>query len=241
MNMEKMRRSLESAGLNLFSILESGTLNEPGIPDNSESLLLIGSAGAELWDKMPDSFLVRENPIDEYSHQSVVEILQRELPAEDWSILFPALSVSDPLPSLQKLGEIAGWHNPSPLGLGINHQFGLWFAYRAVVSVARPLTVSVQAERTSPCLSCVEKPCVSGCPASAIAFGRHPDLQSCVGYRAEIGSPCADTCLSRLSCPVAAQWQYSQEQLSYFYRRSLPTLVNWVTQQNGPGQDSVQE
>ncbi len=236
MNTEKMRRSLESAGLNLFSILASATIDEPGVPDNSESLLLIGSAGVDLWKKMPVSFLDRENPIDEYSRQRVAEILQRELPGEDCRILFPAASLSDPLPSLQKLGEIAGWHSPSPLGLGINEQFGLWFAYRAVVSVARPLTASRLDERPSPCVSCVEKPCVSSCPASAITFGRHPDLKSCVQFRAKSASPCAERCLSRLGCPVATQWRYSQEQLSYFYRRSLPTLVKWVAQESEPGQ-----
>lgn len=227
MIVEKMRLNLESAGFNLFSVLESSALVGELLPDNCQSIILIGNAGTKLWERLPAHFLDREHPIDDYSRETIDEILQQTLPAQSHQFLFPAVEPDLP-PPLQKLGEIAGWHNPSPLGQGINRKYGLWFAYRAVVAVNFSLSATKFDRHPSPCLTCSGTPCVAGCPASALAVGRNPELRSCVKFRSQTGSPCEESCLARLSCPVASQWRYSDEQLSYHYRRSLPSLLKWV-------------
>lgn len=230
-NVEKIRKLLASAGFNLFSVLNSGLIDGQALPAGCQSILLIGNAGDDLWQQMPDNYLQRDNPVDDYSRETISNVLLQELPAAHFSFLFPG---DDPaaVPSLQKLGEIAGWHNPSPLGLGINQRHGVWFGYRAVVAVSAALAGDVFARQPSPCLTCSDTPCVSACPASALAPDRHPDLVSCVQFRMQHASPCAQTCLARLSCPVATRWRYSDAQLSYYYQHSLAALIKWVSQES---------
>ena len=194
------------------------------------TILLIGNAGKKLWQTMPAAYLQREHPVDEYSIDSVRRVLDQFLPADGWQFLFPQVQPGMEI-SLQELGRLAGWHNPSPLGIGINHRHGLWFAYRAVLAIESEITGYERLDpefSESPCLSCDAKPCLTRCPAQALGSGSHPDLSACVSYRVQPASDCASTCLARTGCPVAPQFQYSDDQIAYFYDRSLESVKQWV-------------
>lgn len=220
---------LLSVGLNLLSVLDRASLGAVPVADNWRSLILIGNSGRQMWQQMPAAYRNRKNPVDEYAHDTVHAVMSAHLPEHDWQILFPADDIStDESPPLQQLGALAGWHHPSPLGTGINSKSGLWFAYRAVVGVGSELTASDIAETESPCVSCVDQPCVQACPAAAIDYRKMPDMRACATYRLQPLSPCADSCLARLACPVAVDNQYSKAQLAHHYRRSLPSLRAWL-------------
>lgn len=230
---ENFRKSLESAGFNLLSVLDPSKVDDSSLPVTCKSLLVIGSAGAHLWQKMPSSYLKRENPVDEYSAELIENLMSQLIPGEEWSLLYPAKSAEAPMPNLQRLGRLAGWHNDSPLGNGISQVYGLWFAYRAVVALSKPLAPSVRQIGESPCVSCSGTPCISACPAAALSVGNVPNLESCVQYRTTVESPCAENCLARVSCPVGAEWRYTDDQINYFYGRSLLSLREWVGKTKG--------
>lgn len=227
MSAEKLTFRLAVAGLNLLSVLDARKSGVTGIADNMKSLLLIGNSGPTLWQVMPANYLQRQHPVDEYTAETLQQLFPAELPDVHWQVLFPALADAH-VPNLQQLGQLAGWHHPSPLGNGINRLCGLWFAYRAVVVVDRWLPPSKPLVGDSPCLSCVNTPCIAACPASALVVGQIPRLVACVKYRSEPRSACAQTCLARLACPVATECRYTEDQTSYFYQRSLPSLQQWV-------------
>jgi epoxyqueuosine reductase len=127
---------------------------------------------------------------------------------------------------LQQLGELAGWSHPSPLGQGINPTYGVWFAYRAVFLTTAELPLTGGAPRPSPCDACLDKPCLSACPAGAVQPARF-DIDGCANYRLQPASPCADRCLARMACPYFPEHRYSLEQIRYHYGRSLETLAAW--------------
>ena len=106
----------------------------------------------------------------------------------------------------------------SPLGLLIHPLYGLWHAYRAVMITQYPLTkIEDDKSITSPCASCVEKPCISACPAKAVGDESAFSYQQCQAYlRAETTSFCVKQhCLSRQACPVGKKHQYHKAHLQF--------------------------
>lgn len=243
---DRLTEQLSHRGLNLCAPISRSVLAdsmpEMVLPDHIRYLLLIGSAGSDLWQSVPPGYFDREHPIDEYSTDCVAQALTEcspdgsgsgaNWPDRNWNILFPGkfdLGIS-----LQELGALVGWHHPSPLGIGINTHHGLWFAYRAVVAIEFDLreiadALSDLADADSPCLSCDARPCLSSCPADALEFAYTPDLSACVTHRLQPASGCASTCVARLVCPVAPRFKYADEQMAYFYNRSLESAKRWVT------------
>ena len=143
---------------------------------------------------------------------------------------------------LQKLGQLAGWHQPSPLGTGIHPHWGLWYAYRALLWLPLQKSGEPRAEaqviarpETDICATCVSKACVSTCPGNALTYGSAPDMSACAGYRMKAGSSCADRCLARQACPVNTQQQYPREQVSYHYRKALASLQAYFGDGNSVG------
>jgi len=250
---ESVRARLAASGLQLyacFSLAELIRLGVPGLEllcadlagdaDGTQgpSLVLVGNQGPALWQACQQSpFRNAEDPVDEFSYAVVYETLREYYPAIALRVLYPLLGrpgqpETCAIP-LQKLGQLAGWHQRSPLGIGINAHAGLWFAYRVLVLVEadwRPTPVPPAVPPTGPdiCASCASQACVSACPASVLAVGEAPDLRACAGYRLTVDSHCAATCVARYACPVATGQQYSAAQTAHHYTRVLAALRCWV-------------
>ncbi len=236
-NLDVLKVELDALGLNLFSVFSARMLatSVPGLslPENTQSLLLIGNTGPLMWKLMPQRYFEQKHPVDQYATDCVTRMLSAKCSDQRWSLLFP--NNTDVNVPLQTLGALAGWHCPSPLGIGINPRHGLWFAYRAVVAIdsefdesdltANDIAVS---ESESPCLSCPDKPCLSACPADAVSISTSPNMKACVAYRCEPQSSCASSCLARLACPIASEHRYTEEQIAFHYDRSLLSARQWV-------------
>lgn len=219
----------------------------PGGGPDARYLLLVGNGGGRLWQTMREkSALAGADPVDRYSQRQVIDCLNRHVHGGRWWLLFPVpgrlpeageknrhttradadppasdsriLNLSTPLP-LQRLGQIAGWHSPSPLGLGINTEFGLWSAYRAVALVEGAFKDNRLPAQPSPCLDCRLRPCLSACPVGALDQTDPPDVPVCYTYRASPDSACARTCLARYACPHAAEHQYPSSMTAHFYKK----------------------
>lgn len=220
--------ALDAVGLNLQAVFNLddlpadivGRLRGLDAPASRyRQLILVGHAGKALWEAVQASGRVSADPIDAFSVQQVAQWLDANLAGCACEIIYPG---NTPV-GLQTLGRIAGWHHPSPFMVGINEAWGSWYAYRVVVLAASDLPPSTPLPSRSPCDSCLARPCVSSCPAGALASGVFA-LDRCLAYRQTAASSCAATCLARVSCPVGAAHRYDDAQLAHTYSISLRTV-----------------
>ena len=228
-NIAQGKKMLSEQGLNMLAILSaemlptvlSSALKETDLEvEDYFSLILIGHSGNTMWQRLQEQDDKGGNPVDEFSIFYAKLFVEKYLDGCEYSVLYPG---ELPIP-LQQLGAIAGWHHSSPLGLGVNKSFGPWFGYRAALLVRAKLPVLVDQLGESPCTQCTDKPCISACPANALSYSKLPNISNCVDYRMQERSPCELQCLARLACPVGLEFRYSDEQLHYFYGRSITAI-----------------
>lgn len=215
---------LDSAGLNRQHVFDLDALpaDLAGRLDcraGERQLILIGHGGRRLWQCVQASGIGGEHPIDDYSTQTVARWFADCLPGHNYRLLFPG---DQPI-GLQALGELAGWHHPSPIMVGVDRVWGSWYAYRAVVVADTDLQPSVALTDRSACSDCRERPCIAACPANALRDGRF-DLEACSRFRLQPESPCAHGCLARQACPVGSEHRYDVAQIEHSYSRSLAVI-----------------
>ncbi|MBP5996571.1 MAG: hypothetical protein KA535_01340 [Azonexus sp.] len=182
-------------------------------------LVLLGHGGKLLWDCVKAAGAGGENPIDDFTVRSIENCFAEHLPANRYRIIYPG----DQPVGLQQLGARAGWHHAAPFMVGIDPDWGSWYAYRAVVLADTDFCPSSIVDRNSPCNSCEIQPCIAACPAQAMAGGSF-SLARCAAYRTQPGSACAFTCQARIACPVGSAHRYDADQLRHTYAISLRTI-----------------
>lgn len=205
-------------------------------------LLLLGHGGRLFWERYKNyctvSVLTTADPVDHFSATVSKRALQHHLSHITREAMFP---LTDCPVNLMALGQFLGWHTPSPLGMGINAQYGMWSAYRALwwlgaeaeTEIIRSARDEVAIPETDICSQCITQDCLLACPASALAMGAMPNLQRCADYRLLADSACQDTCRARMACPVVPEHRYTGEQMAYHYdlRRSQIQLFSSAAQQ----------
>ncbi len=99
--------------------------------------------------------------------------------------------------------------SPSPLGILIHPEFGLWHALRGALLFKERLELPAIESRPSPCDTCAAKPCLRTCPVGAFTASGY-DIVSCRAYlRTLSGQPCMiQGCQARLACPVGREHAY---------------------------------
>jgi len=215
---------LDQAGLNRQHVFNLAALPEDmaatlGIRPGERQLILLGHGGRLLWERIQVNGCTGEHPIDDYTLHTIRRCFAEHLPETRYRILYPG----DHPVGLQALGTLAGWHHASPFMVGIDGEWGTWYAYRAVILADTDFRPSPAVDRDSPCASCGDKPCISACPAKAMAGGAFA-LDKCLTFRKRHDSPCAITCLARLACPVGSAHRYDAGQLDHAYAASLQIL-----------------
>ena len=233
MNIAQGKEMLSAQGLNMLAILSADmlptdlhtALQEADIQvQDYFSLILIGHSGNTMWQKLHEKGKKGQDPVDKFSVFYAELFVEKYLDDCEHVVLYPG---ELPIP-LQRLGALAGWHHSSPLGLGINSVFGPWFGYRAALLVRAKLPVIMDPSGESPCEQCADKPCISTCPAKALSESELPNISICVDYRMQERSPCELQCLARLACPIGPEFRYCEEQLNYFYGRSITAIKAYM-------------
>lgn len=187
------------------------------------SLVLLGQRGRSLWDRSVRHHLDADDPFDDTVQQLVHDWFARHAPDSAWTTVYPG-SVRVPL---GQLAETVGWGQPSPLGITIHPEHGLWIAHR----IAFLCDLHLSTDRSSgphPCTTCVGTPCVSACPVDAVSITAPFVLRSCAEHRAPEGSECELQCLARNACPVAADLRYGPEQMAHHYSSGLRSIRAWL-------------
>jgi len=219
---------LEQSGLNLFAVMNLADLPAdlrasmaPQVVDGApwRQLILLGHAGRQLWQAVQASGISGGDPIDRMTVDVITRWFQSGNPGHRMQLLYPG----DQSPNLQRLGELAGWHHPSPFMLGIRPGWGTWFAYRAVLLTDTEFPPTPPLQEVSPCEACALRSCVGACPAGALASDSF-QLDKCITYRKRADSLCRATCLARLACPVGAEHRYCEAQMRHTYSISMAAI-----------------
>lgn len=214
--LENLRAALRPHGLFLRGVLDvtaDAPLLESAGP--AKSVVLIGNVGGSLWqpfDEWRQGQADRggEHPLDNWS-KVVLKPLSRRFGATAY---FPS---DPPWQPFQRWAMRAEGLKPSPLGILIHPVYGLWHGYRGAFGFDHAIDGQAHGVAAHPCDTCLEKPCMTHCPAGAITTAGF-QLQPC---RAHLGSPAGKAgcmqsgCLSRAACPVGVDYRYPPEQLRF--------------------------
>jgi len=189
---------------------------EDGVPGDVGTLVLAGNAGPEMWRAFSAARPQGTDPLDRWS-RAVLEEVAREVGA---IALFPF--GGPPWLPFQRWATRAEPVAPSPLGILIHTEYGLWHGYRGALAFAGRLALPPRDERPIPCATCAEKPCLRVCPVGAFT-GETYDVVACDGWlRSPGGGDClAASCAARRACPVGRDYAYDQDQAEFHMRAFL--------------------
>lgn len=220
--------ALSTQGLNLHAVLDLAALPvnlrllQPGDADQGYNRLwLVGHQGPWFWRSLRAAGVQGAHPVDEHTTRLVQGWLAQHLPQGAWRLVYPGPQVAN----LQTLGTLAGWHHPSPFRVGVDAQWGSWFAYRALVLLQADWAPTPRRVQPSPCQTCSHRACVAQCPVGAL--GERYALDTCLDHRLAPESSCADRCLARNACPVGAEFRYDDDQTAHHYTQSLHFIRAW--------------
>lgn len=190
-----------------FAPGETPPLGPSGAP--AKAVLLVGQAGAAPW---PHFMRWREkhsrtiaNPLDTWSREVIRAV------AETFGAR--AVSPSDrPYLPFQQWAMRAEGLKPSPLGILMHPQYGLWHAYRGALLFEHELPVQAAETVLHLCDACAEKPCLKSCPVDAYSAQGFA-YQSCLAHvRGTNGGLCrSGGCLDRNACPYGTAYRYPPE------------------------------
>lgn len=228
---------LEEKGLNLFGVLDISDLpleikrlfSTDIELSQYKRLIVMGNGGGKIWESLSSNHAETDNPIDTFSLQILELFCRRYLPEAKNQILYPSEKHIIPL---QRIGIHLGWSSPSPLGIGISNKYGLWWAFRGALLTSAELKPTTLNKTSSPCDECLDKPCITHCPGSAVSDDQAFNIPACFNHRAKSNSSCLDRCLSRNACPIHQNNTYPTEMTKYIYKKSMKAVAKYVRQEN---------
>ncbi|NEV10177.1 4Fe-4S dicluster domain-containing protein [Rhizobium tropici] len=216
--LEQLRAALGVHGVFVRGVVSFGDGEGPLLADctAAQSVVLLGNIGGSIWAsfshwrQLPEN-AGRPDPLDDWS-KTVIQPVASSLGATAY---FPS---DPPWQPFQRWAMQAEGLKASPLGVLIHAEYGLWHGYRGALGFAEDLKeAQTTASPPHPCALCVEKPCLTACPAEAVtAVGF--DVQSCRSHlRTREGQAGCMTggCLARNACPVGADYRYLPAQLAF--------------------------
>jgi hypothetical protein len=228
-----LKAQLDEAGLNRqhvfdLSQLPLELLAPVCVEQHERQLILFAHAGRRLWERVQAEMTLHSaHPIDEYSMRTVGDWMAQAAPGARFRFVYPRGLPPGQHVGLQSLGALAGWHHASPFMVGVDAQWGSWFAYRAAILTDTNLPASPRQDHGHPCLECDTKPCIRACPPRALDGGSMK-APACHQHRLSENSSCALGCLARQACPVGAEHRYDPSQIRHSSAGSLAAIRNLV-------------
>ncbi len=190
----------------------------PALPQGQDgkTVLLVGNAGPGMWEAFSQSAQAHDgapHPLNRWTRQHLDAIAR----AAGGLALYPFDAT--PAWPFQRWAARCEPVHPSPLGLFIHPEYGLWHAYRAAIVLAVPLDLPPPPPVSSPCQSCTQRPCLSRCPVGAFSASGY-DVPACARHlQSPAGADCLQGgCLARRACPVGADYQQLPAQNAFHMR-----------------------
>ena len=197
----------------------------------TETVVVIGNGGGEFWkhfreyaEARPGYFQQHEHPLDVYT---VAVMRARLTPLLDatrtqYRLIYPFQFFSGLTVSFMHLAQAARLSRPSILGVQLHPRYGPWLAWRAAVLIDHDLpALPAPAQDFDPCSTCVERPCITACPAQAVSAAQGWGLLACTQHRLRVPTDCAERCHARYTCVYGREHRYPEDELAYHQRLSL--------------------
>jgi hypothetical protein len=166
------------------------------------------STSPEFSDGAPD-------PLDRWSARVIGPLAQRF----GGQALFP--SDGPPYPPFIRWATRTGQCWPSPVGLLVQEQAGLFISYRGALALPGRLELPTPPE--SPCGDCA-RPCETACPVGALGVDQSYDVPRCRAHvLSSAGADCRSGCLVRRACPVSQRLGRLPEQSAFHMGAFLGT------------------
>ncbi|MFN7027561.1 MAG: ferredoxin [Pseudorhizobium sp.] len=196
-------------GVTTLGVGQGAQLSHGGL---ARTVLLLGNVGGSIWEEFScwRQGYSGADPLDTWSRTVIEPIAERFNAAA----VFPS---DRPYHPFQQWAMRAEGLKPSPLGILIHPQYGLWHGYRGALVFSEELEPMPVAEGGHPCDSCADMPCLSACPADALvapAFLVEPCRDHLVAEDSQTGCM-RRGCAARSACPVGAQHRYPPDQLRF--------------------------
>lgn len=187
--------------------------------ENGRPALLIGNFGGSHWDAFKSSKFFddgEDDPMNRWTQSTLSPITEKY----SCEVRYP---FGEQLWPFQKWAAAATGMKPSPIGLFIHPNYGLWVALRGALIFADDIELPKSKPSIHPCETCRDQPCLSSCPVDAFS-GESFDVASCRQFASSVkGTSCRDDgCRARLSCPVGKEFAYSLEQQTFHMAAFLP-------------------
>lgn len=198
-----------------FETLENAPLGPTGSP--ARAALLIGQAGASIWphlqhwnDDQPEA---ASDPLDTWSRNVIGDVARRF----GSRAVFP---FEKPFLPFQQWAMRAEGLKPSPLGILMHPQYGLWHAYRGALLFDAEWPSAPVEPPVHLCDLCHGKPCLSACPIDAYSMTGFA-YEACIGYlKSDCGEICmTEGCRARNACPYGEPYRYPSEVQAYHQAR----------------------
>lgn len=190
---ERITALLSSSGL----VVRGGFNFDHGEDALGKAVLLVGHGGADYWPHFQrwraqnDSIA---DPLDRWSRH-VIDEVANEVGAR---AVYPG---DRPYLPFQQWAMRAEGLKPSPLGILMHPEFGLWHAYRGALLLDRALAFGEAPRSRHLCDRCREKPCLAVCPVGAFGADGY-DVGACRGHVRVDGATCrGQGCIARNVCP----------------------------------------
>ena len=216
MPLEQLRRAAAEAGLALRGGFHPDTGDKvPELPsgDPVATLVLLGLTGPQGWAPFARSAEFgdgRADPLDRWSRRVVADLAARQGATAFYPFGGP------PFLPFGAWAQRAEAVHPSPIGVLIHPDWGLWHSYRGALGFARLLALAPPDRRASPCAACSTRPCLASCPVAAFVPGSY-DVARCTSHLGKAaGADCTGSgCRARRACPVGTALAYTSEQAAF--------------------------
>lgn len=185
---------------------------------HASSVILLGNIGSSIWNAFSrwKGRYDGPDPLDTWS-KVIIRPLAEELGGTAY---FPS---DPPWQPFQQWAMRAEGLKPSPLGILIHPDYGLWHGYRGAIGFSGKIGGDVAVGRHL-CDACEAKPCLDTCPANAIATDpARFALSACRSHLAaragQVGCRISG-CIARNACPAGASYRYGEAQ-NRFHMQAL--------------------
>lgn len=179
-----------------------------GLQKNERTLVLFGPLEPGFWDYVthqPEFLKSQSDPLDQWSRWAMTE-LGRILGADPH---FPF--GGPPYAPFFSWALEAGIAFQSPVNLLVSAEAGLLISFRGALEFDR--LIDLPQPPPNPCVTCVDQPCRSACPAGALTPNGY-DVSRCKD-RIDMDPVCARGCRARLSCPASQTYGRHPDQTAF--------------------------